>query len=718
MFPADAPARECLVRVGETVPSGAFGTYRFWITRATHDAWANREKMSNEDVDATFVYGSQRVVYNIGARYSGSSYTAPIYDTPTGNLCGYDLHFPADDRLLGDTHLTLDWPIRDDTDQREQLMFWFLDQYGLPNMYRRYVHLFVNGRKRGTIYDDTQQPGAATVSEWWPDDDEGALLKTDCWNEFDDGGNRIDPCVVNTLQKFTTSGGVKKVSRYRWNWRPRASRGTANDFSDLFALVDAVNSSTDYLANVERRVDVEHWMRTFAMNDLASFWDAFGNPNAKNTYLYKPDHDGWKLLCWDFDVGLGVFNDPPNAPLFEVSDPTLTRLYRTPAFVRLYWAALQEALSGFFQARFIDPILDAKYAALRANGISLAGPSAIKSWISQRRTYLQSQLNTVRATFAVTSNSGNDFSTNRDVITLTGTAPVSVRTIKVNGISRPVIWTTVTNWSLVVGLSPGLNGLSVEGVDRQGSLVSGASDAIRVEYTGTASVPPAIRLNEWMAANRSAVSDPADGAFDDWFELYNAGDTAVSLAGFTLTDTLTEAAKFVIPTGTFIPSRGFLLVWADEQPEQTQSSGELHVNFKLNQDGDTLALFDPGGRLIDSLTFGPQAPDASEGRWPDGAAEPAFFLTRPTPRAPNALPAVSPPEFRLSRIRFLAPERLILIWAAHAGRTYRVRYKDDLSAPVWVDLPGDITATADAAGKLDTTLGGRAQRFYQVVLLP
>ncbi len=82
------------------------------------------------------------------------------------------------------------------------------------------------------------------------------------------------------------------------------------------------------------------------------------------------------------------------------------------------------------------------------------------------------------------------------------------------------------------------------------------------------------------------------------------------------------------------------------------------------------------------------------------------------------MPAVSPPEFRLSRIRFLAPERLILIWAAHAGRTYRVRYKDDLSAPVWVDLPGDITATADAAGKLDTTLGGRAQRFYQVVLLP
>jgi hypothetical protein len=78
----------------------------------------------------------------------------------------------------------------DNTDQREQLMFWFLDQWDLPNMYRRYVNLFVNGLQRGTIYDDVQQPGGDTVSEWFPEDDEGNLHKTDCWNEFDDAGNR------------------------------------------------------------------------------------------------------------------------------------------------------------------------------------------------------------------------------------------------------------------------------------------------------------------------------------------------------------------------------------------------------------------------------------------------------------------------------------------------------------------------------------------------
>src|SRR5262245_54392394 len=182
--------------------------------------------MSNEDLDGTFIYGSSRIIYNAGAHYSGSSYTAPTYNSPVGNLCGYDLSFPVDDALLGDTHFTLDWPIRDSTDQREQLMFWFLDQWDLPNMYRRYVHVVVNGQVRGTIYDDVQQPGGDTVSEWFPNDDEGNLHKTDCWNEFDDAGNRVDPCILNSLENFTTTGGVKKTARYRWNWRPRAVQST------------------------------------------------------------------------------------------------------------------------------------------------------------------------------------------------------------------------------------------------------------------------------------------------------------------------------------------------------------------------------------------------------------------------------------------------------------------------------------------------------------
>ena len=1183
-FPADV-SRECLVRVGETAMPGAFGAYRFWMTQASVNFWASREKMSNEDIDGTFVYGTNRVVYNAGGHYSGSSYTSPIYTSPVGALCGYDINFADDDLVLGDNHFTLDWPIRDATDQREQLMFWFLDQYGLPNMYRRYVHLFVNGVQRGTIYDDVQQPDGSSVESWFPEDSEGSLHKTDCWSEFSDDGTRLEPsgCTLNSLENYL-SGGVKKVARYRWNWRPRAIQGTANDFSDLFRLVDAVNAQgAAYQSSVESVVDVEHWMRTFAMNDLASFWDAFGNPNAKNTYLYKPENEGWKLFCWDFDVGLGVFNDPVSDPLFPGVDPAVMRMYNHPAFVRAYWRAIEEAVTTFFQPSAVDPILAAKYAAFQANGINLTSPFvpsgayglSISGWIAQRRTFLQGQLGAVAANFAVSG--PLSFTTNRNLVTLSGTAPVRAHTILVNGIAYPVNWTNRTTWVLRLPVVAGDNVLQVQAVDRLGNAIAGMNRTITVTYTGanvspeniivineimynplfpeasyielyntstnytfnlsgwelnglgftfpegtiitnqqylvlaknrqafaaaygnsipvfaefdgqlddggetltllrpgatpaedliidrvtydddapwpatadgqgaalqlvdarqdnnrvsnwsdgagwtfysytgntgasstnklsfffetgggdvylddisfvagtvadigtnhlsnggfesTLSPPwmlgplatnsaittavahsgnaslhlvvnpgaqqlttfyqdmlpvntstvytlsfwylqgsrgsnfnarlsstyratvnprtirftpgasnsvftplppypllwlsevqpwnvtgtrdnfgeaeswievfnsssnalattdyflsddytnltrwpfpggsvinskefrllwadgetvestaadwhtnfrlnptngtvvlsrlidgapqivdyinyrdvgadrsygsypdgqlsfrrrfdyptpratnnpavPAVTafINEWMAANSSFLVDPADGDYDDWFELYNPTTNLINLAGYTLTDVLADPAKFTIPSGITIPARGFLLVWADEEQGQTQTNGDLHVNFRLSQGGEAIGLFDPAGRAIDTITFGSQTNNISQGRWPDGGG-PLYYMRTPTPRAANAL---STGVVHLNSIVFTTPSLVTLTWQAEPGRIYRVQYKNDLGEPEWTNLPGDVEALGATASKTDSTVNGIIQRFYRILLFP
>jgi hypothetical protein len=37
------------------------------------------------------------------------------------------------------------------------------------------------------------------------------------------------------------------------------------------------------------------------------------------------------------------------------------------------------------------------------------------------------------------------------------------------------------------------------------------------------SAPLRVFINEWMAGNTNGITDPADGANDDWFELYNPG---------------------------------------------------------------------------------------------------------------------------------------------------------------------------------------------------
>ena len=75
---------------------------------------------------------------------------------------------------------------------------------------------------------------------------------------------------------------------------------------------------------------------------------------------------------------------------------------------------------------------------------------------------------------------------------------------------------------------------------------------------------------------------------------------------------------------------------------------------------------------------------------------------------------VSPPVFQSIT---LSGEDLTLTWSAIAGSTYRVQYKVNLDDLTWTDLPGDVTATAASASKLDTIDGG-AQRFYQIFFVP
>ncbi len=147
-------------------------------------------------------------------------------------------------------------------------------------------------------------------------------------------------------------------------------------------------------------------------------------------------------------------------------------------------------------------------------------------------------------------------------------------------------------------------------------------------------------VNEWMASNTNYLADPADQDFDDWIELYNAGDFAVDLGGYFLTDNLANGNQFMIPTnGQYvIPPRGFLLVWADNEANQNSPDRpDLHVNFQLSRTGEAIGLFAPDGQTrIDAVTFGEQTNNVSQGRFADGAGS-IYFMTTPTPRLANTI---------------------------------------------------------------------------------
>lgn len=150
--------------------------------------------------------------------------------------------------------------------------------------------------------------------------------------------------------------------------------------------------------------------------------------------------------------------------------------------------------------------------------------------------------------------------------------------------------------------------------------------------------PPPIRINEFMASNNTTIADNF-GEFDDWIELINLGDEPVDLGGMYLSDDFANPRMWQFPENSVIPSRGFLLVWADSSPEQT-APGFLHTNFSLSQSGELIGLFDRDefdNRVVDSVIFGPQDTDVSKGRIPDGTG-PFVKISDPTPGTWNVPP--------------------------------------------------------------------------------
>ena len=728
-FPSGAPARECLVRFGETMPSGVFGAYRIWFTQANSNRWTTRLKLNNQPLDATFVFGRNRVIYNTGALYAGSTYHSPRYTSPTGVACDYKLVFPEDDPFLGSDEATIVWPGLtggdpvDQTGQREVTCYGMAGALDLPFNYQRFVHFFVNGVRRSFIMEDTQKPDGDMLKQWFPDDSNGRLFKVQIWTELNDAGTSTTTTSPATLANFMTDG-EKKTSRYRWSWTPRAIGPTANDFSDLFILVDAVNSpASNYTASVEDVVDVEQWMRTFAVEHIVGNWDSYGYGNGQNMFTYKPDEGRWQMMMWDVDVSLGNASDSATTDLFKMTNPffpTLNgdstivgRMYQHPPFARAYWRAIRDAVDGPLLASTANARLDARAAAFAANGVTASSPDTIKTFLSSRRSYCLGRLATVAANFAVTS--PNPLTTSNSPVALTGTAPVEIRDIVINGVPVPVTWTSVTSWTARIIVRPGTNQMVLQGLDRLGQELSGMRRTNTVIYTGPDTEPErVVFINEWMASNVNpgGFPEPISGNYEDWFELYNPGAEPVSLAGCGLTDDLAAPFKSVVPAGYTVPANGYLLVWADGQPARNMSnSPQLHVNFQLSKAGEAIGLYAPDGRPIDTVTFGPQTNNVSQGRYSGGGTNIAF-LTSPTPGADNAAPIESAP-LAFTGIDRGAQGEVVLTWPTTAGRIYRIEFKNNLSDAVWIPLGPDHEATGASLSIVDQ-LTATTQRFYRI----
>jgi hypothetical protein len=589
--PVGAPTLEALVRFGDTTPPGVLGSYRLWISSTNLSRWAEvpAGKYSNEPIDLTFVGGPGRVIYNATGRFRGlwRSYDSPV------SSGAYAVELPRASRFQGDNEVKLDQIGQtgsDNTKQGEGYCFWAARRIGVPAPQYRYVRLFVNGRDRGILHD-LQTPALDFCTSWYADEDPV---------EYKNSGWVGDP-----LAPILDGRGQYKQSVYRWLMPKRRPSIPDDDYEPLYDLIGAAATSNDsaYVARVQALVDRRQWSAFFAVCGATAAWDHYGWSFPHNSYIYTPHTRTGTIFLYDMDHSLtdmdyGLFPDD-HAPI-------LVRMFDLPAFRRPYWSVLKEMAEGPMAATEVNARMNPWYGAFAASGTIVSEPTTFKAWISTRRNAILAQAAPFATAFTVAGPT-NLVLTNA-LVTLTGTAPPPVDTIRINGIPNRWTFSSMTNWSLRVGLPTGTNALTLTGHDWRGSML--ASNTLTAIISDS---PPS--LAEKVIITEIMYHSPHLAG--DYVELLNRSTRELDLRGWRL-----NGADITFEGGSILATGQFAIVAENLTAYQRlYSNAEVVVaSFagSLDNGGETLRLEAPVNgntnvwTTIDTVTYDDDLPWPTE----------------------------------------------------------------------------------------------------------
>ena len=133
------------------------------------------------------------------------------------------------------------------------------------------------------------------------------------------------------------------------------------------------------------------------------------------------------------------------------------------------------------------------------------------------------------------------------------------------------------------------------------ALSEGSDTSLAIPMSG-------LRINEVMPVNHETLPD-GDGDYSDWLELYNAGDSPVSLGRYSLSDVEGKPDRWRFPDIVLKPGE-YLVVFASGKNRQ-EPGGELHTNFRLSASDGAVRLCDPKGKEIARLNCDSEEADVS-----------------------------------------------------------------------------------------------------------
>lgn len=107
-------------------------------------------------------------------------------------------------------------------------------------------------------------------------------------------------------------------------------------------------------------------------------------------------------------------------------------------------------------------------------------------------------------------------------------------------------------------------------------------------------------LSEVCSYNDSAIHDTL-GRYHDYIEIFNPTEVTQDISGYYLSDDKNNLTKYMFPSDTYLPAKGYILLWAGEWEEgNLLDDASFYTGFSVKA-GETLYLSNAQGNVLDTV---------------------------------------------------------------------------------------------------------------------